>query len=206
MEPLITIDCEGGGVEETLTVELPEIEPIAAVTMDDPAATPVTTPELFTVATDVVALVHVGEEHGAVEESEKVEVHVKVTVEPTLTDSGLGVTAMEVRVTDPPVTVTVDDPEIDPIVAEITLVPAATPVTTPFPTVACEGVALVQTGDAHGAVEESEKVDVQVRVRVLPTATEPGFGASAIDVSVGAVPPTLTFVTDDVDCPKSPSA
>lgn len=202
--PLMMTFCVVG-TEDTFTVEAPDIEPIVALTEEEPTDTPVTLPELLTVAMDGAALTQVGEEQGLVEESENVDVQVREMAEPTLTEAGLGVTVIEVRVGELLVTVTVDVPDIDPIVADMTLLPTATPVTTPPLTVASDGVALAQAGDVQGAVEESEKVDVQLRVIVDPTATDAGFGDSVIETRVGADPPTLIFVTEEVEEPKSPS-
>lgn len=83
---------------------------------------------------------------------------------------------------------TVEDPEIDPIVAVMTLDPVATAVTTPVEafTVAFAGAALVQTGDTHTLVDESEYVAAQIIARVDPMdVSEPGFGVTAMDTRLG---------------------
>jgi hypothetical protein len=76
-----------------------------------------------------------------------------------------------------------------PIEAVMTLDPAATPITTPEELiVALAGVALTQVGPEQAAVDESEKVLVQIMVRVPPTVTVPGLGVRATLTSVGEEP------------------
>ena len=110
---------------------------------------------------------------------------VNCTTVPRATELSGGVTAIETNVAG--VTVNVDDPKMVPMVAEITDVPAATPLARPVPlTVATPGVADAQINPARMVMSttvSSEYVPIAVNWAVVPTAAEGSVGVTAIAVN-----------------------
>lgn len=108
--------------------------------------------------------------------------HLQIITEPMTVTFPMTV---QLSTVDGALTFTVAAPEILPMEALILELPAETPVTVPELTVATDGVALVQVGELHGLVDESENVAVHAIANVDPTLTLPGLGVTAIDTSVG---------------------
>ena len=107
-------------------VAVPEVAVIVAA----PVLTPVARPVWSMVAKFVALELHVTLlVMSVVLPSENIPLAVKACVWPVATDAVAGVTTIEVNNTE--VTVAMADPDLDPIVAVIVELPAATPVTNP---------------------------------------------------------------------------
>ena len=121
-----------GTAAVTAKLTLPDMPAEAALTEVDPAATPVTNPDVLTMAVDVLATVHVAEElMFAVEPSLYVAVAVNCCVAPTTMLAPVGVTAMEDSVLAAAVMV-MEAMEVTEFTDAVMVdVPAATPVTMP---------------------------------------------------------------------------
>jgi hypothetical protein len=131
----IAIDFSVFAVAVTVSVAVPLTPLSDAVTVDEPAATPVATPAALIVAIEVFALLHVTVEVTfAVELSLYVAVAVNCCVAPTAILAALGDTAIEVRVGEvpPAATVSVAVPLMPLTVAVIVVEPAATAVASPL--------------------------------------------------------------------------
>jgi hypothetical protein len=169
------------------------IVPIVAVMFVMPGATPVATPavEIVAVAVMLEAQVTIAVRF-IVDWSSYVPVAVNCWVVFFAIDMFAGVTAIETRCAGA-FTVRVVEPETAPLVAEIAVVPAATPVARPE----VETVAVAVIDEAQVAVVEmsfvvlSLKVPVAVNCWVAPVAIDGVVGVTAIETSV-AMPPAMT--------------
>lgn len=181
------------GAAVIVMVALFEVKPLAvAWTSDVPAATPVTTPEVLTVATLGVAEVQVGVVQPWVGPADIVAVQVRAQeAAPICSEQLVGAMAIETTVAADTVIVELLV-ELNPLdEAVISEVPAATPVTTPVDelTVAFAGVAEVKTGVGHASVVESDMVAVQAIVQVVaPIAVVQDVGDTAMLDTVIADP------------------
>ncbi len=175
----------------TVTMADPLTRPLAAVMVDDPAATPVARPLLLTVAIDVDPLAHVTVRPVNVFPAESFSVAVSWTVFPTPILGVAGVTVTDA--TDAGgVTVTVVDPLTVPLVAVIVAEPTATPVTRPLLlTVAINVDPLAHVTVRPVNVFPAESFSVAVNWTVFPT---PILGVPGVTVTVatGAGPVTVT--------------
>jgi hypothetical protein len=118
------------GTTETATVAVPLFPSLVAVIVAEPAATPVTTPLVETVAMPVLELVHVTVRPVSTLLFASRVVAVSCTDCPTLTLGVVGATLTDA--TGIGVTVTVAVPLFPSLVAVIVAEPTATPVTTPL--------------------------------------------------------------------------
>src|ERR1700694_134566 len=130
----------GGGGAVTVIAEVPFLPSLVAVMFAEPAATPVTSPLLFTVAAAALSLDHVTvrPESGAPFASSGVAV--SCTVNPACTDVEGGLTITDATGTK--ITVTEAVPLCPSLVAVIVAEPAATPVTRPLPLTVAAAVLL----------------------------------------------------------------
>jgi hypothetical protein len=138
------MDCSVGAV--TVSSVEPTTDPEVALMVLVPAATPVARPPVPILAVAVVPDPHVTDDvRFCVLLSLKVPVAVNCCVDPLAIDELAGVTAMDCSVAA--VTVSTVDPTIEPEVALMVLVPAATPVAKP-PTVMVAAVPEAQVTEA----------------------------------------------------------
>jgi hypothetical protein len=122
----------------TVTEAVPLIVPDVAVTVTDPATTPVATPFTSIVKRFCAEEDHVNEVSGCVLPSSKVPVAVNCSRVPAESFAVDGATVMDCRCAG--TTVSVDESEKLPTVAEIVVVPCPTVITTPeLSTVATAG-------------------------------------------------------------------
>jgi hypothetical protein len=148
----------------------------AAVMMAVPAASAVTNPVPFTVATPALLLVHVTARPVNTFPFASLGVAVTCTVCPTMILAVAGLTVTEA--TGTPLTVTAAVPVLPSLVAAIVAPPVATPVTTPLAfTVATEVLALAQLTDRpiKGAPVESAGVAESCVVCPISTLAVAGF-------------------------------
>lgn len=191
VERLVVVLKTKLGAAVIVMVALFELKPLAvAWTSEVPAATPVTTPEVLTVATLGVAEVQVGVVQLCVGPADIVAVQVRAQeVAPICSEQLVGAMAIETTVAADTVIVELLV-ELKPLdEAVISEAPAATPVTTPVDelTVAFAGVAEVKTGVGHASVVESDMVAVQAIVQVVaPIAVVQDVGDTAMLETVGA--------------------
>ena len=172
----------------TVKVVEPEMLPDVALIEEVPTATPVASPLAVIVADAGVAELQVTlEVRFCVVPLLKVPVAVNCCVSPAAMDGLAGVTAMETRVAE--VTVKVVEPEMDPEVALIEEVPAATAVARPVALmVAVAGVAELQVAVAvRFCVVPSLSVPVAVNCCVRPAAMDGLTGVTAMETRTGAV-------------------
>ena len=145
-----TADPPGGGADVTVTALVPLLPSLVAAIVAEPGATPVTSPELFTVATAAALVLQVTDRPVSGVPLASFGVAVSCTVAPACTDAGLGVTVTDATGTLAALTVIVAAPLVPPAAAVIVAVPAATPLTRPLDeTVATEPFELVQVNDVY---------------------------------------------------------
>src|SRR3989449_1690072 len=131
----------GGGAGVTVTAAVPFLPSLVAVIVAAPAATPVTSPLPFTVATAVLSLAHVTVRPASGVPLASSGVAVSCTVNPACTEGAGGLTITDATGTK--ITVTAAVPLCPSLVAVMVAEPAATPVTRPLPlTVATAGLPL----------------------------------------------------------------
>src|SRR5206468_350803 len=134
---------EATGTRLTLTPALPLCPSLVAVTVTEPAATPVTSPVADTVATAGFALVHVTTRPASRFPAASLGVALSCVVAPTNTVAVAGLTVTDATGTLDTVTAAV--PVCPSLVAVIVAAPTATPVTKPLAdTVAVAAFKLVQ--------------------------------------------------------------
>src|SRR5213082_1409176 len=189
-------NCDVPGVV-TVTADVPLLPSDVAVMVAEPAATPLTSPLPFTVATAVLLLDQVITRPDNGLPFASLGVAVSCTVSPTATLAGDGVTVTEA--TGASVTVTSDVPLCPSLVAVIVAVPAPTPVTSPLPFTRATAVLLldqVTTRPLSGFPLAS--FGVAVSCTVAPCCTLAGDG-----LTVTAATGMLDTVTDAVPlCPS----
>jgi hypothetical protein len=117
--------------EVTDTTLVPLLPSLVAVMVAEPTPTPVTSPELLTVASAVALLPQLTDRPVSGFPLASRGVAVSWTVPPTATEAGLGVTDTEATDTLEAVTVILAVPLAPPAAAVIVAVPAETPVTRP---------------------------------------------------------------------------
>jgi hypothetical protein len=189
------IDCKVAALT-VRTVE-PEIAPEVAEMVEEPTLAPVASPVALMVATVGVAALHVTlPVKFCVLLSLNVPVAVNCCVKPLAIEGFAGVTAIDCSVAA--VTVRVVDPVINPDLALMEEVPAATADAKPAALI----VATLVVADAHVTVLVkfcvllSLKVPVAVNCCVSPFARDGFAGVTAIDCSVAAV--TVNVVEPEI--------
>src|SRR5882724_4031792 len=174
--------CVPGGV--TVMAEVPLCPSLVAVIVADPAATPVTSPLLLTVAADVLLLCHVTVRPTSGLPFASLGVAVSWTLLPADTVADAGVTATEA--TGMCTTVTADVPLCPSLVAVIVADPASTPVTSPVPfTLAAEVLLLDQVIERPVRMLPLASFSVAVSCSVWPSFTVGDAGVS-VTVATGA--------------------
>jgi hypothetical protein len=180
------MDMSVGAVTVTVRVVEPMTPFTLAVIAVVPAATPVARPPVEIVAVAVVDEVQVAiADTSCVVPSLNVPVAVNCWVAFIAIDMLAGMTAMDVSVAIPDVTVSVVEPLTVPLAAEIVVVPAATPVARPV----AEIVAVAIVDEVQVAVAEmsfvvpSLIVAVAVNCCVEPIAIDMLVGVTEIDVT-----------------------
>jgi hypothetical protein len=145
-----TTDPPDGGADVTVTALVPLLPSLVAAIAAEPGVTPVTSPELLTVATAAALVLQVTNRPVSGVPLASFGVAVSCTVAPACTDAGLGVSVTDATGTLAALTVIVAAPLVPPAAAVIVAVPAATPVTRPVDeTVATERFELVQVNDVY---------------------------------------------------------
>src|SRR2546427_775770 len=177
----------GGGTAVTVTVAVPLCPSLVAVSVAVPAATPVTRPLPFTVATPGALLAQVTTRPASGVPLASFGVAVSCTVCPTCTLAVAGLTVTDTTGTGTTaVTVSV-------------AVPAATPVTRPLPfTVATPGALLAQVTTRPASGVPLASFGVAVSCTVCPTCTLAVAGLTATEA-------TGTFTTVIAAVPFRPS-
>src|SRR5713101_5269720 len=158
---------------------------VAVIVTGPPAATPVTSPLVFTLATPVLPLdqVMTRPERGLPLAS--LGVAVSWTVLPACTEAEAGLTVTDATGTGAAVTVTADVPLLPSLVAVIvTGPPAATPVTSPLPfTVAIDVLALAHVTTRPDSALPLASRGVAVSCTVWPATTVAGDGVTSTDAT-----------------------
>src|SRR5690348_4774583 len=180
----------------TVMAAVPLLPPLAAVIVAGPAATPVTSPLVLTVATELVLVLHVTARPLSGFPAESRGVAVSCTLLPTATPAVAGVTLTVLTGTS--ITVTAAVPLLPPLVAVIVAEPAETPVTSPLVLTAATELLLVLHVTARPLSGfPAESCGVAVSCTVLPAAT----------LAVAGVTPTVatgTSVTVTMAVPLLP--
>jgi hypothetical protein len=170
------------GTTVTVTALVPLIPSLVAVSVAEPAATPVTSPLPFTVAAAVLLLAHVTTRPLSAFPLASLGVAVSWTVRPTCTLAVAGLTVTDA--TGTVVTVTAAVPLCPSLVAVIVAEPAATPVTSPLPltvAIAPALVAQVMTRPVNGFPLAS--FGVATSCAVCPTVTLAVAGLTVTDAT-----------------------
>src|SRR5438445_10631413 len=170
----------------TVIVAVPFFPSLVAVIVAAPAATPVTTPLPFTVATAVLPLAQVTTRPASGFPLASLGVAVSCTVWPTGTLAVAGLTATDA--TGTAVTVIPAVPLWPSLVAVMVAAPAATPETSPLPfTVATAVLLLPQVTTRPAGRFPLASLGVAVSCRVWPTGTLPAAGPTVTDATGTAV-------------------
>src|SRR5207245_179121 len=170
---------------------------LVAVTVTEPAATPVTTPLLLRVAQAVLELVHVTVRPVRMLPPASFSVAVSCTVAPTVTLPDAGLTVTEATGTF--VTVMAAVPLCPSLVAVIVAAPAATPVTKPLAeTVATTALLVPHVTTRPLRAVPFASFGVAVNWVVAPTVTPAAVGLTITEA-------TGTLVTVMADVPLCPS-
>src|SRR5438876_409137 len=188
-----------GLVTDAVTVSppVPLCPSLVAVIVAAPAATPVTSPLPFTVATAGAVLAHVTTRPASAFPLASFGVALSCTVCPTATLADAGLTATEA--TGTMVTVTAAVPLFPSLVAVRVALPADTPVTSPLAeTVAMADALLAQVTTRPASGLPLASLGVAVSCTVCPTCTLAGAGVTATEA-------TGTFVTVIAAVPFWPS-
>src|SRR5437867_1596970 len=200
--PGVTVTVATGAGPVTVTVAVPLTLPLVAVMVAPPAATPVTSPLEFTLATNAEPLAHDTGRPLKVFPAESFSVADSRTVFPPPILGVPGVTVTDATGAGVVVTVTVAEPLTVPLVAVMVALPAATPVTSPLEfTLATGAEPLAHVTGRPLKVFPAESFSVAVSWTVFPTPIlgVPGVtvtvatGAGALTVTV-AEPLTLPLV------------
>jgi len=190
--PGVTVTVATGAGPVTVTVAVPLTLPLAAVMVDDPAATPVTSPLEFTLATNAEPLAHDTGRPVKVFPAESFSVAVSWTVFPTPI---LGVPGVTVTVATGAgaLTVTLAEPLALPLVAVMVALPAATPVASPLEfTVATDAEPLAHDTGRPLKVFPAESFSVAVSWTVFPTPILGVPGVTVTDATGAGVVVTVT--------------
>src|SRR2546428_1436038 len=172
----------GGGAGVTVTAAVPFLPSLVAVIVAAPAATPVTSPLPFTVATAGLSLAHVTVRPASGVPFASSGVAVSWTVNPACTEGAGGLTITDATGTK--ITVTAAVPLWPSLVAVMVAAPAATPVTRPLPlTVATAGLPLAHVTTRPTSRLPLASFSVARSCTVPPTETD------------GLAGPTLTDAT-----------
>jgi hypothetical protein len=200
---------EATGTRVTVTVELPAFPSLVAVIVAVPAATPLTSPLLLTVAMPVLPLAHVTVRPVSAVPAESFGVAVSCTVCPTVRLAVAGATAT--AATGTAVTVIAAVLLLPSLVAVMVAEPAATPVTRPLGFTRTSVVSrLAQVTFRPAKVAPAESFGVAVSCRVCPTrmlavAGETATEATGTGVTVTAALPDLpSLVAVIVTVPTAP--
>src|SRR5207237_655083 len=176
-------NCDVPGAA-TVIAAVPLCPSLVAVIVADPAATPVTSPLLLTVAAAVLLLCQVTVRPVSVLPFASLRVAVSCCVWPSFSVADAGATVTEA--TGVCTTVMADVPLWPSLVAVIVADPATTPVTNPLAlTVAAEVLLLDQVIDRPVRVLPLASFNVAVSCRVWPSFTVADAGAS-VTVATGA--------------------
>src|SRR4029077_6110584 len=188
---------EATGTAVTVIAEVPLLPSDVAVIVAEPAATPVTSPLPFTVATAVLLLAQVTTRPDSGLPFASIGVAVNCTVAPCCTLAGDGVTVTVA--TGTAFTVIADVPLLPSDVAVIVAVPTATAVTSPLPsTVATAVLLLAQVTTRPDSGLPFASFGVAVSCTVSPTTTLAGAGVTVTEATGAGVTVTL-------DVPLCPS-
>src|SRR5712692_8500871 len=194
---LTVTDATGAGV--TVTIEVPLLPSLVAVTVAEPGATPLTSPLVFTVAAAVLLLAQVTTRPESALPPASRGVAVSCTVWPAVTVAGDGVTSTVA--TGTLVTVMVDVPLLPSLVAVIVAELGATLVTSPDPFTVAPAVLLldqVTTRPESGLPPASRGVAVSCTVR--PACTVAVAGLTVTDATGTTV--AVTVMTAVPLCPS----
>src|SRR2546422_1750695 len=171
-----------GGSPCTVTVALPLCPSLVAVIVAEPAAAPVTTPLVLTVATEVLLLDQDTARPDSGVPFASFGVAVSCTVPPTKTDAVAGLTLTDATATFATVMLAV--PLCPSLVAVIAAEPTAPPVTKPLPlTVATDVLLLVHVTVRPDSGLPLPSFGVAVSCTVAPTKTDPVAGLTLTDAT-----------------------
>jgi hypothetical protein len=179
----------GGGAEVTVTVAVPDLPAHDAVIVAEPAATPVTTPALFTVATPVLLLDQLIVWPAITFPCASFTVAESVAVAPVWIDGFEGETVTVVTTGvggGTSVTVTTEVPLLPALVAVIVAEPAAIPATTPSELTAAVDPLLVDHDTLCPVIAlPCSSFTVADKVVLVPTPTDAVDGATVTVVTLG---------------------
>ena len=180
----------------TVIAALPLFVSLVAVTVVDPAATPVTRPLPFTVATAGVPLTHVTARPVRAPPAESFGVALSCTVAPTSILAVLGLTVTDATGTSDTVMPAL---ALWPSTVAVTVaVPALTPRATPLVlTVAIAGLLLAQLTTRPASVFPAESCAVAASCTVWPVNTLAELGLTLTDATGTAV--TVTSAVSDCE-------
>jgi hypothetical protein len=179
---LTLTDATGAAVAVTVIPAVPFLPSLVAVTIAGPAATPVTRPLPFTVATPVLLLAHVTTRPVRAFPFASRSVAVSCAVCPTGTLASVGATLTDA--TGGGGTVTVAVPLCPSLVAVIVAEPAATPVANPLAlTVAWPALLLAHVTTRPDSALPLASRGVAVSWIVCPTLTLDDAGATSTDAT-----------------------
>jgi hypothetical protein len=194
----------GGSTDVTVKALVPLLPSLVAVIVAKPAATPLTNPELLTVATAAALVVQVTVLPVSVVPFASFNVVVNCTVAPTCTDDGFGVTVTEATGTVVALTVMVAVPLALPAAAVIVAVPAAMPVPSPVDeTVATEPFELVQVKEL---IFLGLAVAVSWTVRPASMVALDGWTETALATNAGSPGPPARVRSGELAMSLQPSA
>src|SRR3989442_4851618 len=180
--PTSTTLGPGGGAGFPVPAAVPSLPSLVAVIVAAPAATPVTSPPPFTVATPALSLAHVTVRPASGVPFASSGVAVSCTVNPACTVGAGGLTITEATGTK--ITVTEAVPLCPSLVAVTVAAPAATPVTRPLPlTVATAGLPLAHVTTRPTSRLPFASFSVAVSCTVAPTETLGLAGATLTDAT-----------------------
>lgn len=187
----------GGAGASTTTAEVPDLPSLVAVIVALPPATPVTMPDVVTVATPELDVPHVMVRPVSTLPAESLSVALSCAFAPTASVSFFGVTVTEDTGTS--VTVIADVPLFPSLVAVMVAEPGATAVTRPDAETVAAAVAL----DDHVTVCPVSMLPpasrtVAVSCDVLPILSVAEVGEIDTDATAGAV----TVTVDESACPS----
>jgi len=184
------------GATVTVMADVPLFPSLVAVIVAEPAATPVTRPVVFTVATAVLLLLHVTTRPVKALPAASRGVAVSCTVCPVITLADAGATVTDATGA---ATLTADEPLWPSLVAVIVAEPPATPVTSPLPFTVATAVLLLPhvTTRPDSALPLASR-GVAVSCTACPTPTLADAGVTLTDATgTGA-----TLTADEPLCPS----
>ena len=192
-----TLPTGTGGTALTVTVAVPLLPSLVAVTVAVPAATPETTPAGDTVATAAGLELHVTVRPESVLPAESFTTVVSVVVWPAVTLVVGGCT--DTTATGTGVTVTLALPVCPSLVAEIVATPSVTPVTTPVP----ETVAIAVLLERHATARSFASAPITSRTIAVSCTLAPWITELACGCTVTL--PTGKLETVSAEVPSWPS-